>query len=460
MIAALIGFLLVRVFGSGPRGWCRHDFLRLILGAAIGAGLCSACCFLGLLSGVDGLIFEWLLLLASAAAAGVRWERTKCPFCGVPPEAGRDRVLTIALAVSLGLLLALDAMAFLESTRQAPYGQWDAWAIWNLRARFLYRSNARFWLDGFTPLLNWSHPDYPLLLPAFIARTWSLLGRESQSVPIALGFFFSFGPAGLMATSLSVLRGTRHGLLAGLSIAATPALYVQGASQYADVPVAFFVLATLACMTLADRFDGDGFAVLAGAAAALAGWTKNEGIEWFCAFLAARMIVGRSRHLTAFLAGAAPVLAVILLFKAEVAPPGDIFGAAGRSGMIGRLLDTGRYVLISRKIMEHIWYFGPLLVSPFAILAGFLFAAGVQPEDRDRIALRTATLALFFTSAAYCLVYVLHPQDLPWLLMTTLHRLMVQLWPGIVFAVFLAAGTTESLNRGRPEPPLGRNSAI
>jgi hypothetical protein len=451
-MALLIGFLLVRALGCGSRGLCRHDFLALILGAAIGVGLCSACCFLGLLFGVSGLILESLLLLACGTAAAVRWKHTQCRFCADPPAAERDRVLNIVLAVSLGLLLTVDAMAFLWATRQSPQGQWDAWAIWNLHARFLYRSDALFWRDGFTQLLNWSHPDYPLLLPAFIARTWKLLGRETNSVPMALGFFFSFGSAGLMAACLSVLRGARQGLLAGLALAATPALYILGASQYADVPFAFFVLATLACMTLCDHFDLAGFAVLAGAAAALSGWTKNEGLVWFCAFLAARVIVRPARHLLPLLAGAAPVLTVILVFKMEVAPPGDIFGAGGRAGIIERFLDAGRYALISHSVLEQIWNFGPLLISPFVILAGFLFATGVHPEERDHIALRTAALALLFTGVAYYFVYVLHPLPLPWLLTTTLNRLTVQLWPAIVFVVFLAAGTIKPMDRQTPIP--------
>jgi len=442
MIAALTGFLFVRALGSGPRGWCRHDFLRLILGAGTGAGLCSAGFFLGLLSGIDGRLLEALLLVAAAIAVAVRWKRTKCPFCAGATGTARMSALNIALAAALGLLLALDAMAFLETARQAPHGQWDARALWNLRARFLYRADVRFWRDGFTPLLNWSHPDYPLLLPACIARSWRILGRESRAVPIALGFFFSFGTAGLLAASVSVLRGTRHGLLAGLALAATPALFVHGASQYADVPVAFFVLATLACITLADRFGAPGFAVLAGAAAAMAGWTKNEGLAWFCAFLAARVIVARTRHLWPLLAGAAPFLAVILVFKIGVAPPGDIFGVAGRAGMLHRLLDASRYALIFRQVVEHAWRFGPLLVSPFVILGVFLLAAGVRPDTRDRFAPRTSALALFLAAAAYSLVFVLHPLDLAWVLKTGLDRLMVQLWPGIVFAVFLAAGPT------------------
>jgi len=451
-MALLIGFLLVRALGPGSRGLCRHDFLRLILGTAIGVGLCSACSFLGLLFGVSGLVLEGLLLMACCTAAALRWKYTKCRFCADPPAANRYRVLNIVLAVSLGLLLTVDALAFRWATRQWPQGQWDAWAIWNLHARFLYRSDALFWRDGFTQLLNWSHPDYPLLLPAFIARTWKLLGRETNSVPMALGFFFSFGSAGLMTACLSVLRGTRQGLLAGLALAATPGLYILGASQYADVPFAFFVLATLACMTLCDHFDLAGFAVLAGAAAALSGWTKNEGLVWFCAFLAARVIVRPTRHFLPLLAGAAPVLAVIFLFKVIVAPPGDIFGAGGRAGMIGRFMDAGRYALISRSILEQIWSFGPLLISPFVILAGFLFATGMQPEERDQIALRTSALALLFTGVAYYFVYVLHPLDLRWLLATTVNRLIAQLWPAIVFVVFLAAGTIKPVDRLTPSP--------
>ena len=179
-----------------------------------------------------------------------------------------------------------------------------------------------------------------------------------------------------MAASLTILRGIHQGLLAGIALAATPILYVQGAMQCADVPVAFYRLATLSAMALADRFGSPGLAMVAGAAAALDGWTKNEGLLWFGAFLIARVIVARSRLLAAFLAGAAPVIAVIVLFKMQVATSSDIFGAAGRSGMMERLLDPARYGLIAREFGRHIWTFGPLLLSPFALLAVYLFLAG------------------------------------------------------------------------------------
>ena len=50
-----------------------------------------------------------------------------------------------------------------------PQGNWDAWSIWNLRARFLAAGGIvahRAW----SPLLSSTHPEYPLLTSAFVAR--------------------------------------------------------------------------------------------------------------------------------------------------------------------------------------------------------------------------------------------------------------------------------------------------
>src|SRR5262249_34888890 len=160
----------------------------------------------------------------------------------------QDRRLTSALAVASGLLLLLDLKTFLSITAMSPHGGWDAWAIWNMRARFLFR--AAHWRDGFTEALAWSHPDYPLLLPALVARGWKLAGREPQAVPITIAWFFTFGSVGLAASSLAILREIPQALLACIAVSAAPILFVQGANQYADVVVAFFILATLAAMAL------------------------------------------------------------------------------------------------------------------------------------------------------------------------------------------------------------------
>src|SRR5579871_5924244 len=70
-----------------------------------------------------------------------------------------------------------------------PHGDWDAWAIWNLRARFFYRGGEQ-WTAAFSPLLSWSHPDYPLLIPGAVARGWTYAGRETMLVPWLIACLF------------------------------------------------------------------------------------------------------------------------------------------------------------------------------------------------------------------------------------------------------------------------------
>src|SRR5688572_29095539 len=71
-----------------------------------------------------------------------------------------------------------------------PHGEWDAWAIWNLHARFLFRGGEH-WRDMFTGELFWSHTDYPFLLPAVLAGGWTLAGEETTTVPMFFTFLFT-----------------------------------------------------------------------------------------------------------------------------------------------------------------------------------------------------------------------------------------------------------------------------
>jgi hypothetical protein len=460
MSAVVLGFLSVRALVPGGRRWCRHDCFRLIFGIGLGTGLCSMCYFLGLLWGISGFIVEVVLLLVAGADVVARWKRAVCPLCPDSVKTTPSGTLNRVLVGLLALLLLLDAMAFAIAARREPDGGWDAIAIWNLRARFLYRGGTDGWRGGFSETLAQTHPDYPLLLPAFIARTWHLAGRETRAVPIAVSCLFSFGTVGLAVASVSILRGVRQGLLAGLVLAATPALYLQG-MQYADVPLAFFVLATVTALAMADHAEVPGFAVLAGCAAALSAWAKNEGLLWFLAITLSLLIVNRGRRIPAFLAGAAPVLATIVLFKMRVAASSYIFGPAGRVGMGDRLVDLTRYELIVRAVISHVWTFGPLLLSPFLILAAYGALAGFAIRDKHRGTLRATTLALILMVGGEFLVYVLDPLDLAWLLRTSLDRVLMQLWPLAVSLVFLTVRTLEEQPlKSQPAIPFSRTGAV
>jgi hypothetical protein len=128
--------------------------------------------------------------------------------------------------------------------------------------------------------------------------------------------------------------------------------------------------------------------------------------------------------------------------------------------MMTRVLEPARYGLIVREAFVHAWNFGPLPVSAFAILIVYAAVTGLRRrENRDRAILHTGVLALSLTTVGYFTIYLLRPLDLGWLLDTSADRLLLQLWPGIVFVIFLACRAMRSSGRGSVRPVLGSGDA-
>ena len=90
---------------------------------------------------------------------------------------------------------------------------------------------------AFASGLDWSHWDYPLLLPLSIARGWNYMGGESLPVPAVMAFLFTFLTLGLLWSALCLLRSRSQGYLAAMVLMGTPFFIVMGASQFADIPL-------------------------------------------------------------------------------------------------------------------------------------------------------------------------------------------------------------------------------
>ncbi len=468
------GFLLV-CLGWSRRGLIVSDYLlRTSLSVGLGLGIFSVVFFLSLLLRVthlilvDGAVFALLfvacfLLRARATAANAVPQIKENP----DQPAWLDRFLTAAFAITLCAALYAAVMR----TLAYPHGDgWDAFSIWNLHARFLFRGGAN-WRDGFTPLLPWSHPDYPLLLPAAVAHFWSYLGHDSPAVPAVIGFLFTFCAVGLLFAALSILRGRMPALLGATALCATPSFIEQGTAQYADVPLSFFLLASIALLCLHDDREQAGYSnndrtnddckhnapslcspgllVLSGLAAACAAWTKNEGLLFLCAIVLARLIIlirrevspknwiARVLHIAPLLVAIVPALLFIAFFKHSIAPPGDIL--SGHNTMLHKLLDPARYWAIIKWYFKGFFRFGRWLLIPGTlVLTGFYFAAGKQEHAKPQNGIRTSVLALALTLAGYFAVYLITPYDIYWHLRFSLTRLLLQLWPSAIFLFFLS----------------------
>jgi hypothetical protein len=436
------------------------DFvLRVCLALGFGVGIFSVVFFLCRVFGVSEVFFVDLAVLSAlgvvlalrlpklfAKVAVVHKSQTNWPEWLV-------RVLTATFDVTVCAAL-YAAFIRMESFPQGD--GWDAFAIWNLHARFLFLGGAH-WRDGFAVLLPGSHPDYPLLLPAAVAHFWSYLGWDDPRVAGVLGLVFTFATVGVMFRALWLLRGKVAATLGAITLLATPFFIEQGTSQYADVPLAFFYLATIVLLCLGSE-SGYGFFVLSGLAAGFAAWTKNEGLLFLCAVIVARVvIVFRSRKqdargsegsgvragwmpLAALLAGIFPVLCVIVYFKHWIAPPSEMF--ADPKILLHKVIDLRRSWAIVQWYGKGFLRFGHWLLIPGTVLlAGFYFVAGKDERLVRQAGFRTSVLALGLTLLGYFAVYLITPYDLYWHLRFSLTRLFLQVWPSAVFLFFLVAGS-------------------
>ena len=465
MLCVASGLALVDA-GWSRRGRLASDLtLRGSLAVGYGLGIFSVVFFLSRAFAVRNLIAAdvatlsllvvFFLLRNHATRSGAFREPAKA----LDLSRWLQRILTFAFALSLCAAL----YAAVTRTLAHPHGDgWDAFSIWNLHARFLYRGGAH-WRDGFSAFIPWSHPDYPLLLPGAVAHFWSYLGSDEPTVPGVIGLLFTFSTVGLLVSALDVLRGRTPAMLAGLALLTTPFFIELGTSQYADVPLSFFFLATVTLLCLHDRHSGHatsssqpGLLVLAGLGAGFAAWTKNEGLLFLCAIVAARVVVffrperhsapdpqrppqrltDRAIAVTILLVAVAPAFLLIAWFKHSIAPPGDLFSDPATA--FHKLIDPTRFLAILKWYGKGFLRFGHWLLLPGTLLLpGLYFAAGIEPTRNTGPGFRTSRLALVLTVCGYFAIYLITPYDIYWHLRFSLTRLFLHLWPSTIFLFFL-----------------------
>jgi len=444
------GYLLV-ASGCPLRSSSVYDrLLRASLSAGFGVGIFSVIFFLALVLGLTHLLAADLFVFAALLAVFLVLRARPTPAINLPraqESIDLPRWLRLVLRESFWFALAAALYTAILRSIVHPQGDgWDAFAIWNLHARFLFRGG-QHWRDGFSPLIPWSHPDYPLLVPSAVAHFWSALGHESTAVPAVIGLVFTFGTLGLLVSALAIFRGPTLAMLGGLALASTPYFIEQGSAQYADVPLSFFFLAVMVLLRLAGHdgadpapFGRSGPLALAGIAAGFAVWTKNEGMLFLLATVMAEVLVAarqRRRFLLIFLPAIAPFLLLVGWFKHSIAFPNELF--SNRSIVLHKMLDPSRYWAIFRWMARDFLRFGQWWPVPATLLGiGFYFALLDRRKSQTGYNIQASLLTLAFTSAGYFAIYVITPYDLYWHLRFSLNRLFLQLWPCAIFLFFLA----------------------
>ena len=369
-----------------------------------------------------------------------------------------DKVHRVSLIVCLCgcVLLGLALSAMLIRVSSVPHGDWDGWAIWNSHARFLFR-NGPGWQDQisrrFQGIQNTFHPDYPLLTPTLTARFWRYADVEIPEVGGLINIAFGVSIIAVLLTGLTAVRDLSLGAVTALVLIGTPFYLYHCTSQYADLALAFYFLVpvVLLCVQDVDRSSNSGLMSLVGFAAGCAGWTKNEGLVFIAALSTVLIVIGvrrRSttslRRISAFGAGLFLPAMIILYFKLWIASENDlIFNRGTGAVLIQKMFDPARYISIIQAFCKALasWWITPSVI----LLVTLVLSRGLDRARLKSFGLLAGICTFTLLWAAYFGIYVLTPLNLQYHLNTSLDRLLLQLYPSVLFlTAFLAAGLKEA----------------
>jgi hypothetical protein len=114
-------------------------------------------------------------------------------------------------------------------------------------------------------------------------------------------------------------------------------------------------------------------------------------------------------------------------------------------------MDVSRHVQVWNAFAKQFVDFGGWAVSIPLLLIFYILLSGISIKQKEKPGIIASWLSLVFMLVAYALTFVVTPFDIGWQLGTSLNRLLLQLWPSLIFVYFLAARPIE-LARVSQEP--------
>ena len=388
------------------------------------------------------LLIVWCVLIRCG-----QWRR-RLPFAIVNnPE---SRILSWFATVTLAATLVIAGFGWYWVAVEFPHGQWDAFAIWNLKARHIALGGEN-WSNVFNDALK--HTDYPLLLPLSIARMWTYAGTTTTAVPQLLHVVFLLLTISVLLATVAIMRNRIHAIVATFIVMAYSNFLRFPSNQYADTAVGCYILMALCMTVIAWRLTGNSHSpwVLSGLFAGCAAWTKNEGLLFALVLVIVTVSVTalvrgpkKIKHtIVPLLTGLAPFLFIVGFFKLTLTGSNDLLQDLSLADIWNKITDPQRHQLILRKSRFIITSYPDLWV--ILSLLVYLGIFGFTKFRQDRPGIAIVGLSVFLTTIGYYTVYLITPHDLSWHLSTSLQRLFIHLWPSGVLCVVLAIKSPQAI---------------
>lgn len=271
LISSAIGILLINLLLKNEKSL--NVYLRTILGIGLGLGISSQLTFYSF------LFFNRLIPNVIIAAHGIilsvlliqQWliYRTTPLTFSLPKISWKNS--GIILFVLIILIFVMKQGLFY------PDGGWDAWQVWNFKAKFLLLAGEH-WQNLFSAELWRSSPHYPLLLPLINVWGWLWTSQPVNTTPLITSILFAILTGGLLSSALWEQNKNIFSLLPGLLFLTVPLISLQATTQYCDIVLSFYLLASIITLAQAQKHQDSPWALLSGLLTGFLSFTKSEGL--------------------------------------------------------------------------------------------------------------------------------------------------------------------------------------
>jgi hypothetical protein len=462
LLPIAFSLLFIQLIWPSHKVFDCHMAINLFLSIGLGLGISSLSYwfFLVIYGSYNSfsIMIEIIILIALIAACAIillrsghkNFENEQCCLNRIENEDILTWKKIPLITTGFWMAITCSMLLFIIRTVTHPHGSWDAWAIWNMRARFLYRCKDH-WIYAFSRI--YPHSDYPLLIPANISRVWNYIGSDNIYTPAIVAFLFTFSTIGLVVSSMIFIKNRNHGYLTGLVLLSIYFFTIQGAGQIADVPFGFFVLSTVVLFFINEKSPEKsfGFYFLAGIMAGLSAWTKNEGLLFVLVILLSHFVVtvfqkgwiSYFKEITPLLAGLLPLLLITLHFKMRLTVSNDLVSERNFDSIINLLLDHKRYFLVSKIYLYYLIKNFLIIIIVFPIM---FIVLKLSSDKNYKTNSTICFLAIFLLLSGYFMIYIISPHNLEWHLKTSMSRLYLQVMPSIIFVFLTLLNTIEGKN--------------
>jgi 4-amino-4-deoxy-L-arabinose transferase-like glycosyltransferase len=159
-----------------------------------------------------------------------------------------------------------------------PVVEWDAFAIWQLKAKVLALQPMDPRPGYFSDLaLSFSHLRYPVLVPMVSAGMHAMTGRLDD-LGKTVSLLWYPGMLGAAYCAVRRINGKTAALTATALLACVQPFCRYGGSGTAETALTAFYACSILCLLRWQETEQWGYAILAAIFSAWMAWTKNEGL--------------------------------------------------------------------------------------------------------------------------------------------------------------------------------------